>query len=161
MLEANPDGWWSSQYTVVRDGVATGALHFRALREAGLITVGDQRFEVRRERAGSGNWLLEGSGGVVVASAQKPSAWRSQIIVRASGQPIVVHLRRPSTWRRSFEVLQSDRRVGEIRRASIWRRRTEADLPDGLPEAVQVFCVWLVLLLFRREDSAAASGGGS
>lgn len=161
MLEVIPDGWLSSRYTVARDGVGIAALGFRAVREAGLITAGDDQFEVRRQRPSSGDWHLERAGGVVVATAQRPSAWRSQIVVRASDQPNVVHLRRPSTWRRTIEVVESERKVGEIRQTSMWRQRIEADLPDDLPQAMQLFSLWLVLLLFRREDSSAAASGGA
>lgn len=156
MLHVNPAGLFSSRFTVARDGTDMASLSFRAFRDAGSVAMADQRFTVRRQ--GSRQWRLERADGAVVAAAEKPSAWRSQIIVRTPDHRRILHLRRPSTWRRTIEVLEAERKVGEIRQPSSWRRRVQADLPDDLPEPIGLFGVWLVLMLFRREDHAASGG---
>ena len=161
MFDVAPDGWSWSRYSVRRDGQVVARLTFRAMREAGDIVVDGERHEVRRERAGGGRWLLrpviEGAPGRAVAVAEKPSAWRHRFVVRAPGRSTALHVQRPSALRRTYEVREADRVIGRLRQVSMWRRRISVDLPDDLPPQVQVFVVWLVLLLFRRDDSAAAA----
>ena len=157
MLEATYER--RGRFRVTRDGSPFGHMEFRALAEAGAIVMGDRRLTIRREGTMSGAWLLEedtpGVGAQVVASAEKPSAWRNGIILRMPGRP-ELRLKRASAWKPVFELAEADRRLGAIRRTSVWRRRVQAELPDDVPPPLQLFALWMAMLLYRRDDSAAA-----
>ena len=56
-----------------------------------------------------------------------------------------------------MDVLVDGRAVGAITPASAWSRRASAELPAALPLPVQVFVVWLAMLLWKREQDAAAA----
>jgi hypothetical protein len=149
------------RFRVTRDGSPLGHMEFRALAESGAIILGDRRLTIRRKGAMSGAWLLEedtpGVGPQVVASAEKPSAWRNGIILRVPGRP-EVRLDRLSAWRSTFELTEADRRLGAIRRTGVWRRRVQAEIPGDVPPPLQLFALWMAVLLYRRDDSAAAGG---
>jgi hypothetical protein len=159
MLEATSERSWRGSFCVTRDGGPFGHMEFRALVESGAIVMGDRRLTIRREGAMSGAWLLEedtpGVGRQVVASAEKPSAWRNGIILRMSGRP-ELRLVRASAWKATFELIEADRRLGAIRRTGVWRRRLQAEIPDDVPPPLQLFALWMAVLLYRRDDSAAA-----
>lgn len=157
MLDVRPHGWFSSGFTVSRDGDDIATLRFRFVGEAGRITLHGEDLEVRRDGMVSGAWRLRRADGATLASAEKPRAWRYQVVVRAPDRPEAVHVRRRSRWRRRLDVIVADRTVGSIGQASMWGRRLVADLPADLPEPVQLLSIWMVLLLFRRDDSRAAS----
>lgn len=158
MLEATSER--RGRFRVTRDGSPFGHMEFRALAESGAIVImGDQRLTIRREGAMSGGWLLEedtpGVGPQVVASAEKPSAWRNGIVLRVAGWP-ELRLDRASAWKATFELTEADRRLGAIRRTGLWRRRVQAEIPDDVPPPLQLFVLWMAVLLYRRDDSAAA-----
>jgi hypothetical protein len=49
------------------------------------------------------------------------------------------------------------REAGAVTPAGAWSRRASATLPDALPLPVQVFVVWLAVLLWKRDDDAASA----
>jgi hypothetical protein len=156
MLEATSERRGS--FRITRDGSPFGHMEFRALAESGAIVMGDHRLTIRREGPMSGAWLLEedapGVGPQVVASAEKPSAWRNGIILRVAGRP-ELRLDRASAWKATFELTEADRRLGAIRRTGVWRQRVQAEIPDDVPPPLQLFVLWMAVLLYRRDDSAA------
>jgi hypothetical protein len=154
MLEAEPTRWWASTYAVREDGVPLTELSFRALREGGRFVLGGVPYTLRRERM-AGDFLLEGLDGAEVARARKPSAFRRRFELRHQGGAL--RIEPTSGWGRRYRVVDGGRQVGEVRRRSAFRRQVDTDLPDDLPRPVQVFVLWLVLLMFRRDEAAASS----
>src|SRR5919202_1422104 len=51
--------------------------------------------------------------------------------------------------------------VGSVRRRGFFNREWTVDVPEELPLEVRVFVVWLVIILWKREDSATAAGAAS
>jgi hypothetical protein len=162
MLEATSERSWRGRFRVTRDDRPVGDLEFRAMGESGAIEVGDQNLTVRREGRMSGAWLLEEhtGGPKVLATAEKPSAWRNSLLLRLPDRP-QLRLERPSAWRAIFELTEAGRTIGSIRRSGVWRPRVQVDLPEDLPLRLQLFTLWMALLLYRRDDSAAASAAAS
>jgi hypothetical protein len=154
MLEATPDGADSSTYQVTSDGNAVATLEFRGrVGESGAIAGGHGYLTIRRENTASGAWLLEqqddGAGPQVVATAEKPSAMRSNFVLRTPGRP-EMQLKRPSAWKPVFNVTEADRKVGTIRRARGFRLRVQADIHDHVPATLQLFALWTAVLIERR-----------
>ena len=85
----------------------------------------------------------------------EPSLLRRRFVFRFSRRTLTLQAR--SSWGRTIDVLEGERVIGTVSPNGAWTRRGRAALPETLPAAVQVFLVWLSLLLWKRdEDSAAA-----
>jgi hypothetical protein len=64
-------------------------------------------------------------------------------------------LKSKSIFTRAFELWKDDTVVGTILPQSAFSRKIDADLPADLPLAVQVFILWLVILLWKRAASSS------
>jgi len=155
MLEAKPTGWWSSTFVVLDDGVPVTKLKLKLWREGGGFELDGMRYTLRREGV-AGDFLVEDEQGMVLARADKPSAFRNRFVLTHPGGILRLE---PTSWTgRAYRVLGADTlQVGELRRRSMWRQVVEADLPADLPRPVRVFILLLVLLLIRRDDAAAST----
>lgn len=147
---------WFSWDAVVSDGARdVGGVTFARWRDAGSITVGAETFAVARERRFSGEYLLT-AGGTTIARAHKPTFFGRHVEIRHDGDRY--ELRRRSWFSREYVLQRGDHVLGTIARpaAAAFRRRAQADLPASLPLPVQLFVVWLVLLVWRQAARAAA-----
>lgn len=152
MLDAEPTSWWGSTYKVSEDGVPLTELSLTNLREGGRFTLGGVPYTLRREGAG-GDFVLADPSGVAIARARKPSAFRRRFeLDHPDGS---LRIESTSGWGRSYRVLGPEGQVGEVHRRSFWRRQARATLPADLQPPVQVFVLWLVILMFRRDEAAA------
>jgi hypothetical protein len=154
MLQIVPTRWFSWDFTVSRGSQPVAAIDMSCWRERGELTVEGRRFRVSREGLLSGAFRLE-SGDEVVARATKPSILRRSFVVRHGSKTYT--LRPRSAWRRSFVLLDGDREVGTIAPTSAWTRRASADLPADVPAPVQMFLIWLAVLLWKRESESVAA----
>ena len=116
--------------------------------------VKDVEFAFYREGLVSGEFLLDFQGSAI-ASADKPSAFKQRFTVSFDERTYT--LEPTSVMGRTFALKEGDDEVGHIRPFSLLSRKTKVDLPEAVPLPVQVFCLWLVLLLWKRA-AAAASG---
>jgi hypothetical protein len=111
-------------------------------------------FRVSREGRLNGDFLLESDRGVV-ARATRPSVLRRSFAVQHGSKTHT--LRAQSMFRRSFALLEGDREIGAITRDGVWSRHASANLPADMPLPVQVFLIWLAVLLWKRESDAASA----
>lgn len=101
--------------------------------------------------------------GVELARAHRPSQWRRQIEVTVSasllGQaaPYRLTLRADGPFTNNFVVDAGSKRVGSVRRRSLFRREADVRLPDALPIGVHAFLLALVVLEWRRTSRRSAS----
>ncbi len=91
--------------------------------------------------------------GTPVASANHVG--RKRWTVEADGKTFEFH--RASIWKHEQELRAEGRRVGSVKRQSIWRGDAVADLP-GLPLPVQIFVLAVVLTMW---DSSSDASGAS
>jgi len=154
MLEAKPRSWFSWDYRVLDAGREVGGFNLAWLREGGALLVGAEKCPVRREGLW-GDWILDWRGREV-ARATKPSSWSRRFLVRFGGREI--ELVPPHVFTRSFAAREGGRTVGEIAPAGIFTRRTRIDLPSDVPLPVQVFMLFLVILMWRRAAQSSDSG---
>jgi hypothetical protein len=94
------------------------------------------------------------SHGLPVASADRVG--RKQWTVTAGAR--TYQFRRASLWSGEQELHADGRRVGSVKRVSIWRGDVAADLP-GLHLPVQIFVLGVVITMWNAQ--AAASGAAS
>ena len=155
MLQLEPTRWFSWAFTVADDGKPLGTLDISAWRERGSVTVAAQTFTIHRKGFASSDFRLE-SGGTVMATATKPSAFRREFAITFSGRTL--RLRPRSAWGRALALHEGDREVGEARRGA-WSRRATATVPETLPLPVRFFVLWLAVLIWKRDDDASAATG--
>ena len=155
MLQIRPMRWFSWDFTVERDGRAVAELDISWWRERGELTIAGQTYAIAREGLIAGDFRMTAVDHSVVATACKPSVLRRRFDIVYRGHTVVLEAR--SAWRRTMDVLLDGRAVGAITPAGAWTRRASAELPDALPLPVQVFVVWLAVLLWKREQDAAAA----
>ena len=155
MLQIRPMRWFSWDFAVERNGREVAELDISWWRERGALTIAGQTYAIAREGLIAGDFRMTAPDHSVVATASKPSVLRRRFDIVYRGHTVVLEAR--SAWRRTMDVLLDGRAVGAITPAGAWTRRASAELPDALPLPVQVFVVWLAVLLWKREQDAAAA----
>jgi hypothetical protein len=153
MLRIVPHRWFSWDFTVSQGSQAVAEIDISWWRERGELTVQGARFRVSRQGMMSGDFLLESDRGVV-ARATKPSVMRRLFVVQHEAKTYTLRAR--SVLGRSFVLLDAEREVGTIAPAGVWSRRADVDLPAEIPLPVQVFLIWLAVLMWKREADSAS-----
>jgi hypothetical protein len=157
MLKAIPKHWFSWDFTIseASSSQALAEITVSWWREKGVLTVQGTSYRVYREGLGRGAFILE-SGASVLARAEKPSALRRSFIIEQSGTQYTLCAK--SVFRRELLLLNDSTQVGSISPEGVFTRRASVALPEELPLVVQVFIVWLAVILWKREsDSAGAA----
>ncbi len=152
MLTANPQSWFSWDFTLVKNGESLADIDLSSWREKGALTVASSTYRVYREGLCSGAFLLE-SNGTVVARAHKPSAWTRRLVLDFGGAQF--ELKPRSAFTRGFHLLKDERIVGTLLPASFLTRKINVELPEDLPLQIRAFIVWLTVMLWKRDASAA------
>lgn len=148
-----PRHWFSWDFTLqdaMRQPVAEIALS--AWRERGSITVAGVEYELRRQGAVTGPFILEG-GGTEVARAVKPSAFRREFRIDHADRHYTLKARSP--FRRGYVLMMEDREVGSIDPEALFSRRARVDVPDEFPPVLKAFVVSLTMLLWKRDANAS------
>jgi hypothetical protein len=65
----------------------------------------------------------------------------------------------PRIFARAFGLFENGQQIGTMSPVSMWGRTARADFPANIPRDVQVFLIWLVLILWCRAVSSAATTG--
>jgi hypothetical protein len=154
MLEILPTSWFSWDFTISQGASPIADFGISWWRERGKLTVQGHTFRVYRENMLNGDFVLESERGIL-ARATKPSALRRSFTVQSGAKTYIWRAR--SAFRRPFVLLEDDREVGAISTRGAWTRRASARFPGDIPLPVQVFLVWLSVLLWKRDSDAAAT----
>ncbi len=150
MLEIIPHSVVSWDFTVLRDGSPVAVIDVSWFREKGVLTVDGAEYPVYREHLMSGAFILEFNG-TPLARAEKPSAFFRSFIVEHAGQTYT--LKAETALFRKFVLLDHDREIGSITPEGPLTRKATVDLPDSLSLPVQVFLIWLTVILWKRQAS--------
>jgi hypothetical protein len=154
MLQARRTSMWRNRYQISLDGRPVTTWDGAMWRTGGSFELEGQRFEVRSNVWGS-RFGMATDDGRPYATADRVG--RKRWTVTADGRSY--EFRRPSMWRSDQELLLDGEPAGHIRKISLWRNDAEADLP-GLPLAVQLFVLVVVLTTWETQGAAAASSAG-
>src|SRR5262245_27793709 len=122
------------------------------MREAGSLQLADATYQLYRQRAFRGLFILE-KNGTVIAHADKPSAFARSFNVYHAGKTYT--LEAESAFRRKFVLRESGLTIGSIAPQRACYRDARIDLPVALPLPVRLFMLWLTLLLWKREADSA------
>ena len=150
MLTCLPRSLCTWDYRVPDASSGTAELNFNFLTEQGDIQLADQGYEVRKHGWTSGHWTLEVNGHTL-ADVQKISPLTRTFEVETGGQHLTVQAQ--SVFTRCFDILELDRVQGTIQPMHPFTRRAVIDCSSAVPELVQLFCFWLVVITWRRSQS--------
>lgn len=158
MLKARPRSWLSGDFDVYdRSGEFIGGVDLSNWRERAELEVSGTRYEATH-RAASKDFELSRQDGATILRAEKPSAFRESLHFEHGGNGY--ELRKESAWRRDFVLhRQGIGQVGAVRPGGMFERSWTADLPDELPPEAKLFVMWLVALLWKRQNASAGAGG--
>ncbi len=154
MLQIAPHGWFSWDFTISQGSQAVADIGFTWWREQGELRLDGATYRVSREHLLNGDFLLESDAGVI-ARATRASLFRRRFSVRHGANTYTLEPR--SAFQRAFVLLEDDRETGSISPSRAWSRRASANLPSELPLPVQVFLIWLTVLMWKRESESASS----
>jgi hypothetical protein len=155
MLQARKVSRWKNRYAVSIDGRQVAVWDGAVWTVGGRFELDGRRYEVRGNLWGSRYGMVDQDGApVAVAKGVHRRRWT----VEAGGR--TYECRRASLWREELEVRHDGRRVGSVRRTSMWRGDVAADLP-GLPPAVQIFVLAVVLTMWDWSSGGAAGGAAA
>jgi hypothetical protein len=155
MLEARKVSIWRERYAISADGRQVAVWDGSVWTAGGRFELDGRRYEVRGNLWGSRYGMI-GQDGARAAVANRVG--RKRWTVEAAGR--TYEFRRASLWREEQELRCDGRRVGSIRRTSIWRGHAVADLP-GVPLPVQIFVLAVVLTMWDSSSGGAAAAGGA
>ncbi|MEQ4300258.1 hypothetical protein ABNF97_02490 [Plantactinospora sp. B6F1] len=150
MLEARRVSAWRSRYEISVQGRVVTTWDGSSWRSGGEFELDGRRYQVRGNAWGNRYSLLDAAGGTV-ASADRVG--RKRWTVSTDGQ--TYHFQRASLFSSEQELHADGRRVGSVRRVSMWRGDVAADLP-GLPLPVQVFVLGIVITMWTQQAAAAS-----
>jgi hypothetical protein len=153
-IEIVPMSWFSWNFRVLQNESPLAEIDIASWREKGLLAVGGSTYKVYREGLMSGRFVLEANG-TEMASAEKPSALRRSFTVRYDDR--AYELRAESAFRRTFVLLEQGVQIGSIAPTGLFTRKATVNLPAALPLPVQVFLIWLTLILWKRDSDSAAA----
>ena len=151
MLIAKRTSVWRTRYEVSQDGHLVAHWGGALWRSGGELTVAGQAFQVRGNAWGNRSAMLDKAGGVV-ATADRVG--RKRWTVTAGG--VTYHFQRASVWSQAQDLYSGGRKVGSVRKTSVWGSDIAVDLP-GVPLPVQVFVLGVLVTMWQGQ-AAAASG---
>lgn len=152
MLEAVPKGIFSRRITVFAGEREVGTVEMPWVGERGVVRHEGTTYRLSRERAFSGDFFVERDG-QRLAFATKPHAFRRELDVRWENKHFVLRAARP--FFREFVLEEDGRIVGRVAPKRAFINNCTADLPEAFPVPVQLFLLWLVLLMWKRSSPAA------
>lgn len=149
MLKVIPKAW---SYTFsVTDGTESvaQAVDLSWWRDKGELRIQDDIYTARREKS---SYVLESAAGVL-ARTERPRRWHRELVIDHSGRRYT--LRAKSAFRREFLLLDGPVQIGSISPEGLFTRSAAVELPKFFPLFLQVFVIWLVMMLWKHEDSSA------
>ena len=165
MLDAKPTGFLSWDYHVYEGEREVAFLDVGLLLEGADLDIGGIPFRLSREGV-AGDYTLAFEG-IVIARATKRSIFTGTFDVvldapLADTDTTRLLVKRKSLVSDRFEVFaQGDVpdapgvRLGVVRKRNMLTRRASVDLPDTFPLGVQVFLLWLAVLMWRRGNRSS------
>ncbi|RBY83118.1 hypothetical protein [Blastococcus sp. TF02A-26] len=138
---------------VLRDGVVVAQLRTSGWKESAAAVVGEREWVfAKQKRELTGRWALDPESSARLR-ARQVSMWKGTWEADLEGVPVSVA--KLSVWKGTHRFTSGDRVLGESGSTGGWSPRPTVRLPDSMPLEHQVFLLWLMLVIGRRNDSAA------
>jgi hypothetical protein len=144
---------------VFRDGSVVATLRASDWRESATAVVGDREWVFSKRKGElTGRWAAEPEGTARV-SARQTSLWKGTWTADLEGTPVDVES--ASYWKGTHRFLSGGRQVAESGSTGGWSPRPTLSADDALPLDHQVFLLWLLLVISRRNTAAISAATGA
>jgi hypothetical protein len=155
-----PQGFFSRHFNLTRGGQLVATLRMSLWTEGCEFTIAGHEFAIRRVSMWKdGFQLFTGDQSVCEV---KRGFWSRRFELSAVDEKLLLQ---PAGWfTRNYQLLAVDfkagqREVGQIRPAGWFTRQRVATFADEVPLPVQVFALFLVLVVSQRQQRRNAPGG--
>jgi len=155
MLHAKPRSLFSDSYEVAGPHGLVAAVNISWFKEGGSFRLDGEKYVVGRQGMMRGAFFVNRDG-KTIAAAVKPSAFKRCFEVGCGERELKLAAARP--FGRKFTLSEGRKIVGSVSPVSVWSRSAKADFPAEISLPVQVFMIWLVLVLWKRDRDAAVAG---
>ena len=152
MLRAIPKSLFSWDFDILENDENVALLDLATIREAGEIFIDGDEGKIYREGFASGAYILEIEEGAL-ALAEKKSAFTRVFKIKSLEREFV--LKPVSVFSQNFLLFEDGLEVGSIVRDFWLTRKCTVDLPSDLPLLVQLFFLYLVVIVWRRQASSS------
>ena len=144
---------------VFRDGSVVATLRASDWKESATAVVGDREWVFSKRKGElTGRWAAEPEGTARV-SARQTSLWKGTWTADLEGRPVDVES--ASYWKGTHRFLSGGRQVAESGSTGGWSPRPTLSVADELPLDHQVFLLWLLLVISRRNTAAISAATGA
>ena len=144
---------------VFRNGSVVATLRASDWRESATAVVGDREWVFSKRKGElTGRWALELED-TARLSAEQTSLWKGTWTADLEGTPVEVES--SSYWKGTHRFLSGGRRVAESGSTGGWSPRPTLTAADELPLDHQVFLLWLLLVISRRNTAAVTAATGA
>ena len=127
MLEFKPKGLFSADYVFRAPSHELIVVEQSKWRDRAQFTLQTQRYAMWREKAWSGDYVIERADSTRFGRARRPRYFREKYELDLGGRTL--HMRRKSAWSREFMILDGEQLIGTIRPVSTFSRRVVVELP--------------------------------
>jgi hypothetical protein len=144
---------------VFRDGSVVATLRASDWKESATAVVGDREWVFSKRKGElTGRWAAEPEETARV-SARQTSLWKGTWTADLEGTPVDVAS--ASYWKGTHRFLSGGRQVAESGSTGGWSPRPTLSADDALPLDHQVFLLWLLLVISRRNTAAISAATGA
>jgi hypothetical protein len=144
---------------VFRDGSVVATLRASDWKESATAVVGDREWVFSKSKGElTGRWAAEPAEAARV-SARQTSLWKGTWTADLEGTPVDVES--ASYWKGTHRFTSGGRQVAESGTTGGWSPRPTLSGADGLPLDHQVFLLWLLLVISRRNTAAVTAATGA
>ncbi|NKB31490.1 MAG: hypothetical protein GKR91_00110 [Pseudomonadales bacterium] len=157
-MEAIPRSIFSRDFEILENSKKIADIDMSAWRERAEVLIDNTTYNIKKEGFLNPTFSLVHNGKTLV-TASREMMLRRQFVIDIAGARYYL---KNKNWLARAMILTNDiSRVGLIKPRNFFGRGAKVDLPGEIELPVQVFIVWLVLLLWKRDSNAAASGSGN
>ena len=144
---------------VFRDGSVVATLRASDWKESATAVVGDREWVFSKRKGElTGRWAAEPEGAARVRATQT-SLWKGTWTADLEGTAVDVES--ASYWKGTHRFLSGGRRVAESGSTGGWSPRPTLSADHALPLDHQVFLLWLLLVISRRNTAAITAATGA
>jgi hypothetical protein len=144
---------------VFRDGSVVAILRASDWKESATAVVGDREWVFSKRKGElTGRWAAEPEEPARLR-AQQTSLWKGTWTADLEGTPVDVQS--ASYWKGTHRFLSGGRQVAESGSTGGWSPRPTLTADGELPLDHQVFLLWLLLVISRRNTAAITAATGA
>ena len=155
-----PQGFFSRHFNLVRGGELVAALRMSFWTEGCEFAIAGHEFAIRRVSLWKDGFQLFAGDQCVCEVKRNFWSRRFELSATLDDSNMKWVLQRAGWFTRNFQLLANEREVGTVRPVGWCTRQRVADFDEEVPLPVQVFAIFLVLVVSQRQQRRSSAGGG-